>query len=776
MATTGYDGTITLSTKVETSGVEKGLGRIKNKISEFASTREKFVILSNAIREQKKLIAELEREYARLFAEAGSSPEAQAVKENIETQKKSLKELQDALKALGSKGAENAGKLSDAFKAFGKRIARILKDVLIFSVVTRTLRAMYEALQKALMADEEFREDWEEMKAALYTAVQPLIAVIVPAMRVIVGLVREWAVNIGKIGAALMGMSYEELAEQAKNTQKAAENYDKMADSSAETAKNVKKQLAAFDDIQILSSGSDADKAGADLSAYDRIGFGEDDAAIAKKMRILSAALAVAGIAAIVLGVLLCTAGLWGTGIKLIAVGAATVTGTVIANWDAIKDQFVYIFKNFGGIIALIGAGVLVLGVFLCVAGLWGAGIACIAAGVALLGFDVVLNWDAIKDKVIEIFEDYGDVVAYVGVGILVLGVFLCVAQQWVAGIACIAAGAALAGYEIALNWDAIKDKVVEIFEGYGDYLAGMGAVMLVFGILLCVAQLWGAGIACIAAGAAIIGIDVTVNWDAISNKIVELAKDWGGLMAGLGAAAIVIGILCCVGGLWAVGIPLIIAGAGAIATPIAVNWGAITNWLSNLWQSVSGWFSRVWQSIVKFWNNNIAQVFTVKFWSDLAKTCGNGLISGFEAAVNAVIWLFEKMINFVVSGLNVMIRGISAVSGAVGDLIGKDWRIPEIPEATLKRVSIPRLAQGAVIPANREFLAVLGDQKQGTNIEAPADLIKQMVLEALRENGGQTTKEEHYYLNETELMSIVYKLVKGGERLKGGSLVQGGV
>lgn len=45
---------------------------------------------------------------------------------------------------------------------------------------------------------------------------------------------------------------------------------------------------------------------------------------------------------------------------------------------------------------------------------------------------------------------------------------------------------------------------------------------------------------------------------------------------------------------------------------------------------------------------------------------------------------------------------------------------------------NIPKLAQGAVIPPNREFMAVLGDQKSGTNIEAPADLIRQIVREEL--------------------------------------------
>ncbi len=88
----------------------------------------------------------------------------------------------------------------------------------------------------------------------------------------------------------------------------------------------------------------------------------------------------------------------------------------------------------------------------------------------------------------------------------------------------------------------------------------------------------------------------------------------------------------------------------------------------------------------------------------------------------------------------------------------------------------LPALATGAVLPPNKPFMAVVGDQKNGTNIEAPAELIKQMAKEAIAESGfnGQATKEEHYYLNETQLMSIVYKLFKGGERLNGNSLIGG--
>ena len=59
-----------------------------------------------------------------------------------------------------------------------------------------------------------------------------------------------------------------------------------------------------------------------------------------------------------------------------------------------------------------------------------------------------------------------------------------------------------------------------------------------------------------------------------------------------------------------------------------------------------------------------------------------------------------------------------------------------------LSGINIPPLAKGAVIPPNKEFLALLGDQKHGTNIETPLSTMKQAFLEALDE-GGYTKKEE---------------------------------
>jgi hypothetical protein len=137
-----------------------------------------------------------------------------------------------------------------------------------------------------------------------------------------------------------------------------------------------------------------------------------------------------------------------------------------------------------------------------------------------------------------------------------------------------------------------------------------------------------------------------------------------------------------------------------------------------------------IWASIKAFWDENIAPIFTAKFWLDLATKCGNGLIDGFEKAINGIIGAFESMINWIVNGLN-------KIAFDIPDWLGGGSFGINIPNVSFSRVSIPRLAQGAVIPPNKEFLAVLGDQKQGTNIEAPLQTIVDAFNIALSQNGG---------------------------------------
>lgn len=148
-----------------------------------------------------------------------------------------------------------------------------------------------------------------------------------------------------------------------------------------------------------------------------------------------------------------------------------------------------------------------------------------------------------------------------------------------------------------------------------------------------------------------------------------------------------------------------------------------------------------------------------------------NGVKKVFTGIINGIIGVFESMVNFVIRGINKLISGLDGLVNKAGSVIGLDIHIPTIPE-----IKIPRLAKGAVIPPNREFMAILGDQKRGVNIETPLQTMIDAFNTALdNRNTGGVIKEEHYNLNETELMTIIYRLVKGGERIKGPNLISSG-
>ena len=72
----------------------------------------------------------------------------------------------------------------------------------------------------------------------------------------------------------------------------------------------------------------------------------------------------------------------------------------------------------------------------------------------------------------------------------------------------------------------------------------------------------------------------------------------------------------------------------------------------------------------------------------------------------------------------------------------------------------IPYLAQGGVIPPNKEFMAVLGDQKSGNNIEAPESLIRKIVREESG-NKGNTTYKVQAQVGRRTLFDLVLEEAK---------------
>lgn len=162
-----------------------------------------------------------------------------------------------------------------------------------------------------------------------------------------------------------------------------------------------------------------------------------------------------------------------------------------------------------------------------------------------------------------------------------------------------------------------------------------------------------------------------------------------------------------------------LITGIKAIVTAV---FGNIKQTVGNVIDDIKTVFS----GLIKF----ISGVFSGDF-----DKAWEGIKDIFKGIWNTIIDLLNGAINIIIKGLNWLIKQMNKISFDVpswvpfvgGKSIGVN--IDYISENVL-----PRLAKGAVIPANDEFLAVLGDQTHGNNIEAPEGLIRKIVRE---ESGG---------------------------------------
>ena len=136
--------------------------------------------------------------------------------------------------------------------------------------------------------------------------------------------------------------------------------------------------------------------------------------------------------------------------------------------------------------------------------------------------------------------------------------------------------------------------------------------------------------------------------------------------------------------------------------------------------------------------------------------TVWDKMTNAIKTAVNGIIGFINRMISAVVSGINAVINALNGLSFDLPDIFGGGHVGFNI--STLTAPQIPYLAQGAVIPANREFLAVLGDQSHGTNVEAPLDTIKQAVAEVMEDlQAGQMAGFEAVVSVLREILSAVY-------------------
>ena len=135
---------------------------------------------------------------------------------------------------------------------------------------------------------------------------------------------------------------------------------------------------------------------------------------------------------------------------------------------------------------------------------------------------------------------------------------------------------------------------------------------------------------------------------------------------------------------------------------------------------------------------------FLIDSLHGLTEFLAGAFTGDWSRAWNGIKEMLKGSVNGVIGLLNMLLTGLTAAVNGVVKVINKlsftapDW-VPGLGGKTfgfnLKTVAtpqIPYLARGAVLPANKPFLAMVGDQRHGTNIEAPLETIQQAVAVVL--------------------------------------------
>lgn len=263
---------------------------------------------------------------------------------------------------------------------------------------------------------------------------------------------------------------------------------------------------------------------------------------------------------------------------------------------------------------------------------------------------------------------------------------------------------------------------------------------------------------------------------------LIALMTGSSGIMGGIKAIATAIGP----GGIFIAAVTACIA----IGVLLYKNWdkikevaGEVWDWIKNktstFVNTISSSLKNLASKIVTIWDNVKSSAY--QKWTEIWSTVGNlvekiknGIVGKFTSAKNKVVDIFGGIRDTIRNILNKVIgivnRAIGTVNSAIGGIESAfsfgPWEVPT-PfgkktigfSATFPRVpTVPYLAKGAVIPPRSEFLAVLGDQKQGNNIETPEALLRKIVRE---ESGGQQSGGNYRFTAQINRRTVFDEIIE---------------
>lgn len=575
---------------------------------------------------------------------------------DIDVSKSRAGELAAQLASAGrntEKMSAGVKKAEKSAKTFASRMKSVVRSALVFTVITQALSKFRNWIGDVIKVSPEATAAIARLKGALLTLVQPLVNIIIPAFTKFVNILAAIINKIASVFAVLTGKTVEssKAAAEALNKQTSALN------GTGAAAKEAKKQLLGFDEINQLTEDTSGGGGGSGTIAPDFSGFDDTEDELNTILGLVGAI--ATGLLAWKIASLFTDSLSMIGGIALAAAGAFALVYFWLDAWNNGIDM-----QNFLGMLA--GAAALAGGLAIAF-GSTAAGIALVIGGLAMLVVgikDVIENGFTLENTLTIIA---GLLAAGLGIGLLT--------GNWIPLLIAGIAAALIALVSFTGHGEELINGLKETIDGFGKFFKGVFSgdmEMTAEGLK----QIWD-------------GLKNT--WNAIIDSIRDA---WNMFIEWL-------------------------RGKNPELAAIFETYGKL---VSDLYNSVK----QILGGIITF----ISGVFTGdwdKAWE--------GVKQIFKGIWNGIVSILEGAVNLIIGGINWMIRQLNKIQIKAPDWLGGGTIGFNIP--AISTVSIPRLAQGAVIPPNREFLAVLGDQKNGTNVEAPLETIKQAVAEVLSQNGS---------------------------------------
>lgn len=668
---------------------------------------------SSSINAQAQRVKQLEKEWSDVQRRVESYDD-QIQKANISLglAKEQAGAVQQQLAAAGpsSEAMANAmNRMGKSANRFSSRLREVVRSALVFTLISQALASLREWFGRVIKTNDEATEAIGRLKGALLTLAQPLVSVIIPAFTMFVNVLTRIIQAISDFVSWLFGTTSETSADAAENLYEESEALESVGAAADEAAGS----LAGFDEINTINT-KNASGSSAGGSGLDKIKpIFENFDTLEYKRKIDEITAYVSG-ALLALGAILAFSGVnIPLGLALMAAGAIGLVSVIKENWGAMDERLRAAISQ---VLITLGTAAFVIGAILAFSGAnVPLGIALMIAGAASLATAAALNWEYIPDNVKRIITE---ILNILGVSLLVIGTILALSGANIPlGIALMALGAASLATAIALNWNEvsgnIKNVISEILVYVGASFLALGAILALSGVNLPL------GIKLMAIGAASLAAAAALNWFAVVDAI---RGPIGAILATISSILIVLGLILALSGVaLPLGIALIAAGAVGLVTVGALNWNAILYKLKEVWDSIKNW-----------WNTSVSKYLSLDYWKGIGKDILNGLWEGLKSIwSNISNWVSEK-VGWIVDQFTGATS--SARSGTFGSTNSGSFGGRSVP--SIQSFSIPALATGSVIPPNREFLAVLGDNKKETEVVSPLSTMKQAVLEAMRESG----------------------------------------